>query len=138
MLTEANIERIVSSFSGLMPQSCLVAERFYERLFERAPQLKPLFSSEMKAQRKKLQALLARVVGSLRSFDDMRPSLRELGRRHVRYGVHPADYPVVCEVLLEVLAELSDARWTPQTAEAWRDTLELISGVMLDGAAAAA
>ena len=47
------------------------------------------------------------------------PSLRALGRRHVRYGVRAEHYAPVGAALLETLRAALGSQWTPAAAAAW-------------------
>jgi hypothetical protein len=95
-LDEGLVQRLEASFKSLGGQADLLAERFYERLFRRAPGVRPLFPEELREQRKKLVAALDFVVQHLRSPDEVLPRLRALGAAHVKYGAQPGHYPIVC------------------------------------------
>jgi nitric oxide dioxygenase len=60
-----------------------------------------------------------------------------LGAQHVAYGARPEHYPIVASVMLASMAELAGDVWTPQIAAAWGQALNLVAGVMIDGAAEA-
>jgi hemoglobin-like flavoprotein len=45
---------------------------------------------------------------SLRNLEDIVPTLRDLGARHVAYGARPEHYPVVGAVLISAMAEIPD------------------------------
>ena len=53
-----------STFEKVRPISQAAAGMFYGRLFEIAPEVKPLFKGDMAEQGRKLMATLAVVVGS--------------------------------------------------------------------------
>src|SRR5262249_19675518 len=58
-MTPADIELIQQSFARLVPISDKAAALFYDRLFEVAPEVKPLFRGDMTGQGRKLMAALA-------------------------------------------------------------------------------
>jgi hemoglobin-like flavoprotein len=62
-------------------------------------------------------------------------TLRAMGRTHRDYGVTPEMYPWVGECLLDTLAEVAGADWTPEVAKAWTDAFAAIQALMLEGAA---
>ena len=65
------------------------ARLFYGRLFEIAPDVRPMFRGDLTAQGDKLFAALAAIVASL---DDPRPIdgyIVGLAQRHRAYGVLP-------------------------------------------------
>lgn len=118
------------------------ARSFYAALFEIAPQTRELFPDDLTAQRGKLVAelefLIEAATGSA-SSGDLSPFVeraRELGRRHVGYGVTGRDYAFVGDALLRAVAEHADS-WDDDHERAWRKLYRLISDVMREGAAGA-
>ncbi len=134
-LDEGLAGRLEASFCGMAGRADALAERFYERLFRRAPAVRPLFPDDLEAQRKKLVAALAFVVQHLRSPDEVLPRLRALGTAHVKYGARPEHYPVVCEELVLAMGEIAGDAWEPEIERDWRNALHLVSAAMIAGAA---
>ena len=116
-----------------MPEA--IAMLFYGRLFDLDPALRRLFQIDMRKQSRKLMDTLIAVVDSLDRFDQMRPVLRELGRKHaVEYGVRPEHYQLVIEALLWAFAQAIQPHFYPETKAAWKTVLEDISKEMQAGA----
>ena len=67
---------------------------FYGRLFEIAPEVKPLFKGDMAEQGRKLMATLAVVVGALHNLPTILPAASTLAKKHVDYGVKPSHYAI--------------------------------------------
>ncbi len=108
-----NIELLESSFKALAPQGELLAQRFYDSLFSRYPQVKPLFgNSDQKSRQEKLLAALQLVVNNLREPETLNSALVEMGKRHRAYGALPEHFPSVAATLLEVMEELAGDLWT--------------------------
>jgi hemoglobin-like flavoprotein len=128
------VRRLETSFGTIAGRADLLAERFYERLFRRAPGVRPLFPADLAEQRKKLVAALAFVVAHLRAPDEVLPRLRALGAAHVKYGAQPDHYPVVCEELVLAMGEVADETWSADIERDWRNALHLVSAAMLAGA----
>jgi methyl-accepting chemotaxis protein len=121
-----------TSFQLLEPQAEELVKQFYDALFERYPQVEPLFAGVSRSeQEKKLLAALKLVINSLRKPRVLGKTLRELGSRHQAYGALPEHYDAVGAVLLDVMAELAGENWTTEVATAWADALKHISDVML-------
>ena len=59
-MTPEQIALVQQSFAKVAPISEQAAALFYGRLFEIAPEVKPLFRGDMKEQGRKLMATLAR------------------------------------------------------------------------------
>jgi len=88
--------RLQDSFREIAPRGEEFVSAFYNRLFEKYPELRALFArTDMEAQRKKLLGALVLVVEHLRSPEVLAPTLAALGRRHQEVGVLPEHYPLV-------------------------------------------
>lgn len=112
-----------------------VAVLFYDRLFEIDPTLERLFAhSDMAAQRAKLLRALALAVASLDRLEALEPTLAELGRRHVGYGVRRHHYEVVGAALLWTLRRALGEAWTREAEDAWTEVYALVSGIMIAAA----
>jgi hemoglobin-like flavoprotein len=129
------VRRLEASFRGIAGRADLLAESFYERLFRRAPAVRPLFPEDMTEQRKKLVETLAFVIQHLRSPDEVLPRLRSLGTAHVKYGARPEHYPIVCEELVAAMGEIAGASWDVEIERDWKNALHLVSAAMIAGAA---
>jgi hemoglobin-like flavoprotein len=81
------------------------AALFYGRLFEIAPEVKPLLRGDMTEQGYKLTATLGVVVSSLGNLEAVLPAASALAKRHVYYGVKAADYTPVGAALLWTLEQ---------------------------------
>jgi len=118
-----------------MPQA--IAMLFYGRLFDLDPSLRKMFKIDMQTQSRKLMDTLRATVDSLDRFDELRPFLRELGRKHaLEYGVRPEHYQVVTEALLWAFGQALQPHFYPETRAAWRTVLDDIAREMLAGAEA--
>jgi hemoglobin-like flavoprotein len=89
------------------------------RLFEIAPNVKPLFRGDMTEQGRKLMATLGVVVNSLDKLEAILPTASALAKRHVDYGVTAQDYTPVGAALLWTLEQGLGKAWTPELAQAW-------------------
>jgi nitric oxide dioxygenase len=112
------------------PIQAQVAETFYNRLFEIAPSVRPMFKGDIKAQGLKLTQTLGMVVAGLHNFGLIEPTVAELGRKHVGYGVEDKDYDTVAQALLWTLEKHLGPAFTPQVKEAWTQAYTTIAGVM--------
>jgi hemoglobin-like flavoprotein len=128
-------ELLESSFQAVILHGEAFVTAFYERLFTRFPETRVLFAAtDMLEQRKKLQQSLALIVEHIQRPEDLGDMLRELGRRHVTYGVRPEHYPLVGSVLLETFADFLGKYWTQAHHDAWVKGFEAVCGLMLQGA----
>lgn len=131
-----NAELLRSSLALVVEREPLVTRRFYEILFERFPQVRPLFGrNAQQAQAKMLQEAIVAVVDHLEDATWLKTTLGAMGRTHaVDYGVTPPMYGMVAASLIATLAEIAGPEWTPAMEQAWTDALGAIAALMLAGA----
>jgi hemoglobin-like flavoprotein len=130
-VTPQQVTLIQQSFAKVAPISEQAAALFYGRLFEIAPQVKPLFRGDMKGQGLKLMATLAVVVNGLANLETILPAASALAKKHVAYGVEAEHYAPVGAALLWTLERGLGADWTPDLAAAWTAAYTTLSGYMI-------
>jgi hemoglobin-like flavoprotein len=131
---KTQIRIIRASFEAVRPLAETAGELFYRRLFELAPRLRPLFTSDISAQGHRLMNMLALVVENLDRPEQLLPLVRQLGARHACYGVEAAHYAVVGQALLWTLAQGLNEGFTPEVEAAWAAAYGFLSGVMMEAA----
>ncbi len=133
-MTLDQIKLVQQSFAKVAPIADQAAIMFYDRLFEIAPRLKPLFHDDMTEQRRKLMATLAAVVAGLGDIESVLPTASALAKRHVGYGVKPEHYDWVGAALLWTLERGLGESWTPALAEAWTGAYTTLAQFMISEA----
>ncbi|MCT9931182.1 globin domain-containing protein [Planotetraspora sp. A-T 1434] len=137
-MTPEQIALVTGAVAALRPRMDEVADDFYSRLFERHPELRELFSTDMSLQRRKFADELEMIVFAIPDFGSFLERARQLGARHATYGVRVADYTRVRDVLFEAIADGLGDGWTDETRAAWHSAYNLITEAMLLGGAAPA
>ena len=130
IVTPLQIELVQASFKKVVPIAGTAADLFYDRLFEIAPAVRPMFPEELGEQKKKLIGMLATAVNSLHKLDTIVPAVQDLGRRHKGYGVSDAHYTPVGAALLWTLEKGLGAEFTPDVKSAWTEAYATLAGVM--------
>lgn len=133
-LSTADIEHVRHSFDRVWSESQRLSDLFYARLFETAPEVRPLFRGNLSEQKQKFLGTLAVIVGSLENAAVLMPAAETLARQHVEYGVAPDHYPVVGEALLWSMAQCLGPHWTPEIAAAWTKAYGAVTGHMIASA----
>ncbi|MES2649116.1 MAG: globin family protein [Bacteroidota bacterium] len=106
---------------------------FYNRLFEIAPEVKPMFSrSSMAEQSRKLLSMLSYVMAKLDKLDDILDEVAKLAKRHVHYGVKESHYAAVGAALLWTLEKGLGELWNEELKAAWIKTYTVLSGAMIE------
>jgi len=130
-MTPDHVKLVQDSFAKIDPIADTAATLFYGRLFEIAPEVKPLFRGDMTEQRRKLMKTLTVVVNGLSNLDSILPAAGSLAKRHVAYGVTPTHYRLVGEALLWTLERGIGPEWTPSLRRAWSAAYATISNFMI-------
>lgn len=134
-MTPRQIDLVQQTFAQVKPIAAAAAALFYNRLFTMDPSLRALFKpGDMTTQGQMLMSMIGAAVGGLRNLEQLAPVVRNLGARHVGYGVRPAHYATVGAALLETLELGLGAAFTPEVRDAWAAAYGLLSDVMQQGA----
>lgn len=134
-MTPTQVELVQATWEKVVPIADTAASLFYGKLFELDPSLKPLFTSDIKEQGKKLMQMITVAVRGLNDLDKLVPAVQALGRRHVAYGVKDEHYATVGTALLWTLEKgLGDA-FTPDVKEAWATVYGILADTMKKAAA---
>jgi hemoglobin-like flavoprotein len=133
-MTPEAIERVKGSYAALPAEGRQLSARFYKELFAAAPNLRPLFPTDLTNLQGHFEAALALVVRNLNEVGGLQQALRDLGAQHVHWGARPEDYVTAREALVTAVGALSPS-WDARIAEDWRDAVTAIVVPMLEGAA---
>ncbi len=128
------IALVRASFAQVSPFADSAAKLFYSRLFELDPSLRPLFRSSLESQGSKLMNMLAGAVCLLDQPEKLMPVVRNLGRRHVAYGVETHHYETVGSALLWTLEKGLGSEFTPEVESAWAAVYAGLSRAMQEAA----
>jgi nitric oxide dioxygenase len=131
IMTPEQVDLVQESFARVVPIADQAATLFYDRLFEIAPEVIPLFHGELSEQRRKLMATLATVVAGLGNLPSVLPAASALAKRHVSYGVEPRHYIAVGEALKWTLQRGLGAGWTENVEGAWTAAYTMLSDFMI-------
>lgn len=134
-VTPKQIRLVQESFERVAPMVDRAATLFYDHLFALDPSLCLMFDVDLEDQAQKLMDKVALVVRHLGEPEEFVDDARELGRRHVAYGVEPEHYQTMREALFWMLAQGLGERFTDEVAAAWAAAYSLLTDAMLAGAA---
>lgn len=135
-MTSEQVEIVQSTWPKLLRIEETAARIFYRRLFEMDPSLKPMFVGDIEQQGRKLMRVLDYAVNGLSHLESMLATLRELGLRHVGYGVKAHHYGTVGRALIWTLERGLAGEFTPAVREAWAAAYRILATAMQESAAA--
>lgn len=130
-MTPDQVALVQDSFKNVIPISDVAAGLFYGRLFEIAPEVKPMFKGDITEQGRKLMATLGVVVTGLTRLETVLPAASALAKKHVDYGVKAEHYAPVGAALLWTLEKGLGDGWNPALADAWGAAYGTLSNFMI-------
>lgn len=137
-MTPRQIQLVQSTWIQVVPIAETAAGLFYAKLFELDPAVRPMFKGDMTEQGRKLMKTIGMVVNSLTNLEAMMPTVTELGRKHVGYGVEPRHYDSVGAALLWTLEQGLGSAYTPEAGDAWTTAYVTLANAMKTAAYAPA
>jgi hemoglobin-like flavoprotein len=134
-LTDDQIDLLHEGLRIMQDQRDLAAQLFYPRLFELAPETRPLFGDDIVTQTEKVLFAFGAVVAQIQNVEACRQMTADLALRHLAYGVERAHYDSVGHAVMSVLAEvLGEKRFTPEMEAAWETAYAEIAAAMIAAA----
>lgn len=125
------IELLAASFARVSANKTEAATIFYARLFMTAPELRPLFQTDLESQQRKLMSSLAQIVDFYRVGVDPASYLASLGQNHQSYGVQRAHFDSVGDALLFTLAQVLGPEFSAEVRAAWVSAYAEVSAAMI-------
>lgn len=132
MIQQKEIQLIEDSWDYILMNTQEAGMLFYDDLFGKHPELRPLFRTDLRDQARKLVALITFSVNKLNDFDSVVSDIEALGLRHNSYGVKPEHYEMVGESLMQMLEKGMGEKWNIDLAYAWEKLYKYLSEVMIN------
>ncbi len=138
-MTPNELNLILTSSEAIDQDSDGFSSTFYNTVFEIAPAARALFPDNMVEQQRKLVRELRFMIGAATAMadpaklEDFVARTKELGRRHVGYGVTTAMYEPVGAALISTLREIAHP-FEDEHELAWTKLFGLVAETMLEGA----
>jgi len=133
-MTPEQIDLIRKSFDALWPFRRKLAEEFYGRFFELAPDTRRLFPNDMERQQLKLMDTIAAIVGTLDQRELFQSIISHTGRKHADFGVQTSHFIAFGEALIWGLQRRFGSAFTPEMQQAWIVLYGAIQAEMLRAA----
>ncbi|KAG6554913.1 hypothetical protein Mapa_003497 [Marchantia paleacea] len=149
--TKEQSQLVIESWQMVKKDSATHSMTFFTKIFEIAPGGKALFSflrdsdvpfdknPKLKAHALNVFRLTgdsASMLGEKGAIDALNPKLKELGKKHVGYGVIAAHFDIVKSALVSTIESLLPEDWPAEkkvaTCGAWSQAYDELAGVMID------
>lgn len=133
-MTPQQVELIHKSFDALWPVRRKLAESFYNRFFELAPDARALFPKDISRQQVKLMDMIAAIVGALDKHEIFQSIISHSGRQHAQFGVKRAHFAAFGKALIWGLEQQLGAAFTPELRDTWIILYETVQNDMIRAA----
>ena len=132
-MTPAQVQIVQDTFPLIGEMLEPMTQLFYGRLFQMAPQLRPMFHGDMGRQGHKFAEMLTALVTGLPNLEQQAPALRAIGARHAGYGVRPEHYAIVSQALLWAIGQTLEGDLAGETKAAWSALISEVAVMMQAG-----
>jgi hemoglobin-like flavoprotein len=133
-MTPEQIDLVRKSFDALWPFRRKLAEQFYGRFFELAPDTRRLFPNDLEKQQLKLMDTLAAIVGTLDQREIFQSIISHTGRKHAEFGVQRSHFVAFGDALIWGLQRQFGSEFTPEMQQAWIVLYDAIQAEMMRAA----
>jgi hemoglobin-like flavoprotein len=133
-MTPEQTDLVRKSFDALWPFRRKLAEQFYGRFFELAPDTRRLFPNDMEKQQLKLMDTLAAIVGTLDQREIFQSIISHTGRKHAEVGVQASHFVAFGDALIWGLQQQFGPAFTAEMQQAWILLYDAIQAEMMRAA----
>lgn len=122
MLNATTIQLIKSTVPVLAEHGPAITRVFYQRLFERHPEMTHIFNQTNQKTNRQSQALAHAVYAAAANIDQLdvlKPTLLPVLHKHRSLQIKPEMYPIVGTELLRAIEEVLGDAATPAIIDAW-------------------
>lgn len=131
-VSNQEISEVLRSFDMIPPEElAAISGRFYQHLFNRAPELRAMFREDLSGQSMKFMSTLKTIIVALKDPDVLHAELKPLGEGHANLGVVAGHFAPMGEALIDTFQESLGPEFTPEMQNAWRSAYLEISNEMI-------
>jgi hemoglobin-like flavoprotein len=135
-MTPTQISVVQASWQKVDEKNHEVAEMFYQRLFELAPDLRQFYQSDLHEYGAILMRNLGTAVASLARLDSVLPMLQDFGQQRFERGIKDGYETAVRNAMLWALEQRLAEAFTQDVRTAWNETYSLLTGIIQRDASA--
>lgn len=135
MLDQQTIEIVKGTVPALKTHGVEITKTFYKNMFEKNPEVVPLFDMNKQKNGEQPKALAMTVLAAAQNIDQLETLhsvVEKIGVRHCDCGVKPEHYPIVGKHLLHAIREVLGESATDEVLEAWGKAYEVIANIFIE------
>ena len=134
-MDQKTMDIIKSTVPVLRERGVEITTHFYQRMFEKNPEVAPMFDMARQRNGEQPKALALAVLGAAENIENLAvimPLVKKIGARHVAAGVKPEHYPIVGANLLAAIKEVLGDAATDEIITAWDKTYGVLAEVFIE------
>lgn len=134
MLTEQTIATVKSTVPVLEQHGELLTRHFYQRMFDKNPEVAPFFNSANQAGGSQQRALAAAICAYAANIDNLEVlggAVELIAQKHASLQILPEHYPIVGENLLASIREVLGEGATEAVIQAWGEAYGFLAGILI-------
>ncbi|PAF49367.1 bacitracin resistance protein BacA [Helicobacter sp. 13S00401-1] len=134
MISQESINIIKSTVPAIKQNGETLTREFYRDMFERYPEVKPMFSTEKQKSGHQPKALANAILAAAQNIDNLEkilPTVEKIGKVHVNVNVKPEHYPIVGECLLKAIKTVMKDDATPEVLKAWEEAYTELAKIFI-------
>ncbi|MES3677537.1 NO-inducible flavohemoprotein [Halomonas elongata] len=135
MLTSTQ-ERIIEATAPVVAEHLTtITQHFYPLMFERYPEVAPLFNQTHQATGGQPRALASSVLAYVqlrKNPAQARHALETVVNKHVSLDIQPDQYPIVGECLMAAIGDVLGEAVTEEVADAWGALYQELADLLID------
>ncbi|MCW4153345.1 NO-inducible flavohemoprotein [Halomonas sp. 18H] len=135
MLTQTQETLIAQTAPVVAEHLNTITAHFYPLMFERYPEVKPLFNQAHQANGGQPRALASSVLAYVQLRQDparAREVLEGVVNKHVSLNIRPDQYPIVGECLMAAIGDVLGDAVTPEIADAWGALYQELADLLIE------
>lgn len=129
-MTPTQIAVVQASWQKVAPLGGELADTFYQRLFELAPELRQFYQTDLQQYGDRLMRNLGLAVTSLGRLDSVLPMLQDFAAQRIERGIKDGYETVVRNAMLWALEQRLAESFTQDVRTAWNETYSLLTGII--------
>lgn len=129
-MTPTQIAVVQASWQKVAPLGTELADMFYQRLFELAPELRQFYQTDLQQYGERLMRNLGMAVTSLARMEQVLPMLQDFAAQRVERGIKDGYETVVRNAMLWALEQRLAESFTQDVRTAWNETYSLLTGII--------
>lgn len=134
MLSDQTIATVKATAPILEEHGELLTRHFYKRMFEKNPEVGPLFNSanqEKGAQQKALAAAICAYAANIDNLEVLGGAVELIAQKHASLQIRPEHYPIVGENLLASIREVLGEGATDGVIQAWGEAYGFLANILI-------